>query len=69
MPWCISEILKFIIRGGQVIWPVMDFKQKKMDLLTCILTANHDTFINLKMTDLELDGDEPLNCHEPGEDD
>jgi len=47
----------------------MDFKQKKMDLLTCILTANHDTFINLKMTDLELDGDEPLNCHEPGEDD
>ena len=44
-------------------------KTGKMDLLTFILPANHDSFINLKMTDLELDGDGPLNYHEPGEDD
>jgi len=44
-------------------------KTGNMDLLTFILPANHNSYINLKMTDLELDGDKPLNCHEPGEDD
>ena len=34
-------------------------KTGKMDLLTCILPENHDTFINLKMTNLKLYGVNP----------
>ena len=60
-------MLKFIIRGGQVDVTCDGLKTGKMDLVTFILPANHDSFINLKMTDLELDGNKPLNCHEPGE--
>jgi hypothetical protein len=34
-----------------------------------IPSVNHNLFSHSKMTNLELNGDEPLNCHEVGEDD
>lgn len=46
-----------------------DGLNRKMDHLTFIPSANHNLFNNSKVTNLELNGDEPLNCDELGEDD
>jgi hypothetical protein len=43
----------------------MDLKQEKWIAVHIF----HNSFLHLKMTDLELDGDEHFNCHEPDKDD